>query len=112
MDASIYQREAMRTKDQSSSGVEQFKCSALGIAGESGEICELVKKLLYHHKMMSKQQLVQEMGDLLWYIALMADAIEVDLSEIMSININKLRLRYPNGFSYMDSQIRRDVNGD
>lgn len=111
MDATFYQNESMRTKDGDLQSVEQFKCAALGIAGESGEICDLVKKLLYHRKMMDKSILVKELGDLLWYIALMADAIDVDLSEIMSININKLKIRYPNGFNFRDSELRRDVNG-
>lgn len=72
---------------------------ALGLTGESGEVADLIKKYLFHGHDLDKDELVKELGDVCWYVALLCHAIGVSLEEIMSRNIEKLKKRYPEGFS-------------
>lgn len=71
---------------------------ALGLAGESGEVCELLKKHHGHKKPFSREQLRGELGDVLWYLANLADAHGLTLSEVAQDNVSKLESRYPEGF--------------
>lgn len=74
---------------------------ALGMAGEAGEVAEKVKKLWRNNGIMSgknlnieqKSQLVKEMGDVLWYIAALAKEIDVEMSEIARMNVDKVNDR-------------------
>ena len=71
---------------------------ALGITGESGECADIVKKTVYQGHKLDTKHLKEELGDVCWYIALLATAIDVDLSDVLESNINKLKKRYPDGF--------------
>lgn len=70
----------------------------LGIAGEAGEVCELVKKDEYHAKPYDKEKMKDELGDVLWYVTAMAEDHGYTLEEIAEGNALKLAKRYPNGF--------------
>lgn len=70
---------------------------ALGLAGESGEVAEKVKKSLRGDAPLNRDELVKELGDILWYIASMATDIDVDLSEVAAANIKKLSDRKQRG---------------
>lgn len=72
--------------------------AALGMAGECGEVSDMIKKWIFHEAELDQEHLKKEIGDVLWYIALMCNAFEWDLDEIMEMNIEKLRRRYPDGF--------------
>jgi len=72
---------------------------ALGLVGESGEVADLIKKVVAHGHPLDAEKLAQELGDVLWYLAVTADALGFSLDEIANRNITKLRARYPNGFS-------------
>lgn len=74
----------------------QMVHAALGLAGESGEVSDLVKKHIFHEKKLDLEHLKKELGDVCWYIALMCDALETDFEEIMQLNIDKLSRRYTN----------------
>ncbi len=71
----------------------------LGLAGESGEIIEHVKKAVFHGHSLDREYLSKEIGDVLWYVAALATALEVDLGEIADNNVKKLKARYPEGFN-------------
>ena len=75
--------------------------AGLGLAGESGECADLVKKVLYHELEFTdevRQKLIGEAGDLLWYIAFLArNILDVSIQEIIDKNVEKLRSRYPTG---------------
>ena len=71
---------------------------ALGIAGEAGEYCELIKKRHFHGKGLDLQDAKKELGDVLYYIAMAASNLGIPLDEIAQANITKLLARYPNGF--------------
>jgi len=93
-----YQREAKRTAASTSTG-EALCATGLGVAGEAGEVADYIKKVLLHGHELDKDKLVGELGDVLWYIALGASTIGIELHEVDARNIEKLRKRYPNGFS-------------
>ena len=72
---------------------------ALGLTGEAGEVADMVKKHIFHGHDLTTEELVKELGDVCWYLALMCNAIGVNLEDVMALNIEKLKKRYPDGFS-------------
>ena len=72
---------------------------ALGLAGEAGEVANYVKKHLFHGHTYSREKLVDELGDCLWYIARMCYTQKISLDEVAEFNLAKLAKRYPEGFS-------------
>ncbi len=74
---------------------ERLILGGLGIADEGGEVAGLVKKNVFHGKDMSRGELVKEMGDVLWYFALLASLYGITLNEVMHANVYKLCDRYP-----------------
>ena len=83
--------------------------NAIGLAGEAGEVSELVKKGVFHQHGLDREKMAKELGDCLWYIAALATTLDLDLGGLMTANIEKLKERYPNGFSSADSVNRVDV---
>lgn len=106
--ANEYQRLALRTKPTYTTGNDQLINAALGLAGESGEFADLLKKYLFQGHSMDHERMVKELGDVLWYVSLAADALGLTLSEVMWININKLKQRYPEGFDAERSRNREE----
>jgi NTP pyrophosphatase (non-canonical NTP hydrolase) len=82
---------------------------ALGVAGEAGEVADLVKKHVAHGHELSREKLTKELGDVMWYLAALARLAGIDLSEVATENARKLRARYPDGFSEERSKNRLDV---
>lgn len=97
MDANEYQKAAMRTTPQRPPTIHLLN-AALGLCGEGGEVAEHVKKYHFHDHPLDKAALRKELGDVLWYVALACDALELQLGDVMAENIDKLRRRYPEGF--------------
>lgn len=93
-----YQLAAMSTASTSSSSLG-IVIAALGLAGESGEAADHVKKWLAQGHDLDRDQLAGVIGDVLWYVALAAESIGFTLDEIAVRNIEKLRARYPDRFS-------------
>lgn len=97
-----YQQLARRTANLKNSAEERRVNWALGLCGEAGEVAEHVKKLTFHGHMMSdfsRTQLLFELGDVLWYVSQMASELGADLERVAQMNIEKLKTRYPDGFS-------------
>lgn len=104
-----YQHLAGRTAGAGGDGERRLIVAALGLAGEAGEFANKVKKLVAHgHQDISPAVLGDELGDVLWYLAEAATACGLDLSQIAAENVDKLRQRYPDGFS-QERSIHRDV---
>ena len=72
--------------------------ACLGLSGEVGEFNDMVKKCIFHEKDFDLIHAKKELGDIMWYISQMCEAFDWDLDEIMQINIEKLKARYPDGF--------------
>lgn len=90
-----YQEKAMRTATLASINLVN---SALGMSAEAGEFADVLKKHLYHGHPMGTEQMIEEAGDVLWYVALAAKALGVSLEGLAQHNIKKLEKRYPDGF--------------
>ena len=93
-----YQRLAARTMGPRTRE-QQLANVALGLAGEAGEVADTLKKHLFHAHPLDTAELAKELGDCLWYVAGAATALGLSLGEIGAGNIEKLRRRYPDGFS-------------
>lgn len=72
--------------------------ACMGLSGEVGELTDMLKKWIFHEKDLDAEHLKKEVGDVLWYVAMMCQACGFDLDEIMQMNIDKLKARYPEGF--------------
>lgn len=70
----------------------------LGLSGEAGETLDMVKKWIFHEKQLDNEHLKKELGDCLWYVAMICESFGWSLDEIMEMNIAKLKARYPEGF--------------
>lgn len=70
----------------------------LGLTGEAGEVSDLVKKGIFHEKGIDREHLEKELGDVMWYIALICHTCGYNLGEVMEKNIEKLKARYPEDF--------------
>ncbi len=93
-----YMTEVMRTYAGSDTTIDKLTLSALGLAGESGEVADTIKKVLYQGHHLEIMLLVEELGDVLWYLILACNALGCTLADVMNVNVAKLRERYPNGF--------------
>lgn len=92
-----YERAAMRTAGKMDL-TSQLVAGAMGLCGEAGETCDYLKKVVFHGHRLDCDKLAEELGDQLWYIALLADAIGISMQQIARRNIAKLQRRYPKGF--------------
>lgn len=91
--------------------VIQLVHAAMGLATESGEFMDAFKRFAFYGQEMDAVNLVEELGDILWYVALAADALGVSFAEIQARNIAKLRKRYPKKFSQKDAA-NRDLQSE
>jgi NTP pyrophosphatase (non-canonical NTP hydrolase) len=103
-----YQQLALRTAGHREDRQQVLTYTALGLTGESGEVAEMIKKAFYHGHALEREKLSKELGDVLWYLAVMASGLGLSLDRIASENIDKLRARYPDGFSEERSRNRVD----
>ncbi|MCK9596684.1 nucleoside triphosphate pyrophosphohydrolase family protein [Candidatus Pacearchaeota archaeon] len=78
----------------------------LGISTESGELVDAIKKYIFYNKSLNNINLVEEVGDLLWYIAIICDVLDISFEEVMKKNIAKLRVRYPEEFNEAEAELR------
>ena len=88
----------LKTKNGIKEDTGEILNACLGLSGEVGEFNDMIKKWIFHEKDLDKEHLKKELGDIMWYIAMMCHAFKWDLDEIMELNINKLKTRYPEGF--------------
>lgn len=73
--------------------------ATMGLCTESGELTDQLKKHLFYGKELDRVNLIEEAGDLLWYLAILFDELDTTFGEVMSSNIAKLRSRYPEKFT-------------
>ncbi len=82
--------------------------SIMGLCGESGEAIDIVKKWLMQGYELDKEHLVRELGDVAWYLAEAATALDVPLEAVIQGNLDKVRRRFPNGFDTGASVNRKE----
>lgn len=98
MNFNEYQELASRTANNGLSVSEKICNWAMGLAGEAGELIELSKKEIFHKVVPSKDKVIKELGDVLWYLSNYALTYDIKLEEVAEKNIQKLKDRYPQGF--------------
>lgn len=103
-----YQELAARTAGAGKKGERRQIIAALGLAGEAGEFANLVKKMTAHGHPITAAELADELGDVLWYLSEAVTACGLDLAAVAQMNVDKLRRRYPEGFSPERSINRED----
>lgn len=120
MNGSDYQKLSMRTNDGKHKERLQEACfysegdtaelinGCLGLAGEVGEFLDMVKKWIFHKKPLDRDHLQKELGDVMWYVALICHAMGWDLDVILVKNVAKLKDRYPEGFDPELSNHRKE----
>ena len=94
-----YQHLAMVTLNPALSQKDVLINGVMGLCGESGEAIDIVKKHLAQGHPLDKEKLIKELGDIAWYLAETAWALDIPLEEILQGNIDKLKRRFPEGFS-------------
>ena len=99
MDVNEYQREAMHLLRPDLTKHDALVNAVMGLCGESGETVDLVKKHLFQGHPLDRDKLIKELGDVAWYLAEAATALDVPLSAILQGNLDKLHRRYPEGFT-------------
>ena len=81
---------------------------ALGISGEAGELLDAVKKHVMYGKELDKTNVLEEIGDMLWYMSIALESVGSSFEEVMQLNHDKLEKRYPGGFTEALAQLRLD----
>ena len=108
MTVNEYQKLAMVTLNPELSKKDVLINGVMGLCGESGEAIDIVKKWLAQGHELDKAHLTKELGDIAWYLAETATALDLSLEDIMCANIEKLKRRYPEGFDSARSITRTE----
>jgi len=101
-----YQHQALRTAAHVRPDRDGWAMASMGLAGEAGEVVDELKKHLFHGHAYRRDALIRELGDVLWYAAVLAHLAGASLDEVATANVLKLRERYPAGFSHERSKDR------
>ncbi len=73
--------------------------NAIGLTGEAGEVADLVKKGIFHQQGIDRTKMKKELGDVLWYLSALCTEFGFTLEEVMQQNVDKLKARFPEGYS-------------
>ena len=96
--------------DREGANIERLTTAGVGLAAESGEFLEIVKKMVFQGKPWNddnREHLIIELGDVMWYVAQACMALDISFDEVIKGNIKKLEKRYPGGhFDISDSENR------
>ena len=109
MELKEYQKLCKRTAKKFDSKEKEIFTWGLGMAGEAGDIAGCIKKT-FSHGDDQKQGIRENLGDTMWYIAMICDFFEWEIDDILEENIEKLRKRHPEGFS--EETARKDKRKD
>ena len=96
-DAFIYRLQELNGEN---SDIQRLLTAAVGLSAESGEFTEIVKKIIFQGKPYNDDNIYhmkRELGDIMWYLAQACMALNTNFNEILEMNIDKLKSRYPGG---------------
>lgn len=108
MNANEFQTLCSRTKPSSGHFTEDLIHAAFGLSTETGEFVDPIKRMAFYKVELDETNLVEELGDILWYVSIAASALKVSLEEIMDKNVAKLKARYPERFT-QEKAVTRDL---
>lgn len=111
MDINEYSKRAIAL-DIGGEQIDRMIHAAMGISGEGGEVADIVKKLAFAGRKLDRAHLIEELGDVMWYMNLMVDAIGTTWERVMEANINKLETRFPDKKFNADHAINRDLDAE
>lgn len=106
MELNEYQALAERTSNPTLSTWQKMENGCYGMCGEAGECMDILKKVNFQGHTFDPNRLIDELGDVLWYVAQTATGLGISLNEVAQSNIDKLRKRYPKEFT-PEQSIRR-----
>ena len=108
----VYLADRLVELDQKGANIERLTTAGVGLAAESGEFLEIVKKMVFQGKPWNddnRKHLIIELGDVMWYVAQACMALDISFDEVIQGNIKKLEKRYPGGqFDVYYSEHRED----
>ena len=110
MDLNRYQQLALRTA-KTGDQIYDLRHAALGLASETGEFTTTVKRAAIYDVELTEamvDNLVEELGDVLWYVCLAANAVGATLEQVAAVNIAKLAKRYPERYTNEAAELRAD----
>lgn len=110
MNIKDYQLKSLRTMNTNISINEQITNMVFGMNGEIGEVTDILKKHIFHNHNLDRNELIKELGDVMFYIVNLATLYNIDMEYVLECNYNKLLKRYPFGFNSEDSKNRRVEN--
>ena len=108
MEINEYQKQAIKSLNPSLNNNEILLNGVMGLCGESGEVIDILKKHLSQGHELNKEKMIEELGDVAWYLAETTYALGVDLDTVLNNNLIKLSKRYPEGFNVEKSINRSD----
>jgi len=105
-----YREEVLRTCPDFFTEDMNTKMSrgGLGIAGEAGEVADLIKKFVFHDKPVDHDKIIKELGDVYWYLEYLCAVFGLTREQVMEANSKKLRARFPNGWSPAAANAKAD----
>ena len=109
----VYLADRLVELDQKGANIERLTTAGVGLAAESGEFLEIVKKMVFQGKPWNddnREHLIIELGDVMWYVAQACIALDVDFDDVIKGNVQKLEKRYPGGSFDIEKSENRAAN--
>ena len=97
MELNEYQKRAQRTSNTRTESAK-IENGLMGLNGEAGECIDILKKYLFQGHELDRKKLIDELGDVMWYVAETAQGLGMTLEDVAWNNVTKLEKRYPDGF--------------
>ena len=98
--------------DREGANIERLTTAGVGLAAESGEFLEIVKKMVFQGKPWNddnREHLIIELGDVMWYVANACKALDISFDDVIRRNVTKLEKRYPGGSFSVDNSENRAI---
>ena len=98
--------------DREGANIERLTPAGVGLAAESGEFVEIVKKMVFQGKPWNddnREHLIIELGDVMWYVANACKALDISFDDVIRRNVTKLEKRYPGGSFSVDNSENRAI---
>lgn len=92
-------------------GLTRLLHASMGLVTEGGELADALKKHIFYGKPLDVINIAEEMGDVMWYMAILCDELNLSLESVMEHVINKLKVRYPNKFA-PDKALERGLDAE